>query len=368
MSTMKAAMFYGAHDLRVEDVPNPKIKPDQVKVKIAWCGICGSDLHEYEAGPILCPSTETPHGITGETLPIPLGHEFSGTITEVGPQAQGGWKVGDRVVVEPVISCHTCYSCQENKNNACHSLGFVGLSGFGGGLAEYINVNAGPNDAYLHHLPDNVSFKEGAMVEPLSVAMHAVQASKLTKGQTALVVGAGPIGCFVIKTLIAQGASKIIVSEPSSVRRATALKAGAHHVFNPIEVDVPKECQKLTGGEDRGVDVAFECAGVQKALDQVLASIRPRGIAVNVAIWSTKPQIDMNALLLKERTLTGVICYKDNHPTALKSLASGAINLDGFVTSTIKLNDIVKGGFEELIKNNENHVKILCNLTGQDPK
>ncbi|KAL8279792.1 hypothetical protein RQP46_007887 [Phenoliferia psychrophenolica] len=269
---MKAALFYGAGDIRVEDVPIPDLRPDQVQVQVAC-----SDLHEYT--------------------------KFSGIITKVGADA-GEWALGDRVVVEPVISCKKCYSCTNARSNVCDKIGFIGLSGWGGGLAEYINVNA--HDGFLHLLPDNVSLEDGAMVEPLAVAMHAVQASKLVVGGTALVVGAGPIGCFIVKTLLGQGASKVIVSEPSAMRRAMATRAGAHHVFNPMEDDVVLECHNLTGGADVGVNVSFECAGVQKALDQALGSLMTRGTCVNVAVWDVEARIDMVALILKEKTLTGM--------------------------------------------------------------
>ncbi|KAL8283827.1 hypothetical protein RQP46_005259 [Phenoliferia psychrophenolica] len=263
-----------------------------------------------------------------------MGHEFSGTIEEVGQDVKG-WKIGDRVVVEPVISCSSCYSCKQDRPNVCHSLGFIGISGWGGGLSEFICVEA---NELLHALPNNVSLQDGAMVEPLAVAMHAVQASNLSAGDTALVVGAGPIGCFVIKTLLSQGASMIIVSEPSSLRRETARMAGAHHVFNPIESDIIAECHKLTGGKDVGVAVSFECAGVQKALDQALGALRTKG--------------------------TCVICYQNNHKTAIQNLSDGTIKLDGFVTAKIALKDVVKLGFEELLNHNERHVKILVSPNG----
>ncbi|KAL8291234.1 hypothetical protein RQP46_002212 [Phenoliferia psychrophenolica] len=359
---MQAARYYGLHDLRVEDVPIPLPKDDQVQIKVAWCGICGSDLHEYTSGPIAIPMTD-PHPLTGDTVPIIMGHEFSGTITLVGPDVKGSWKVGDRVVVEPVISCQKCYSCKIHRPNICNKLGFLGLSGGGGGLAEYICVNG--NDAFLHALPDNVSLEYGAMVEPLAVAMHAVQASKLVAGQTALVVGGGPIGLFITQTLLSQGCSLVVVSEPSAVRRAAATHAGAHHVFDPREADVIASCRELTGGGDMGVDVSFECAGVQAGLDVALGALRPGGICVNVAIWDRKAEVDMVGLLMGEKTLTGVLCYHDNHPTALASLANGSINLDGFVTSKIAIKDVVKSGIEELLHHNERHVKILVSATGE---
>lgn len=361
-SKMSAAMYYGAKDLRIEqvDVPSVQDKPDQVLIKIAWCGICGTDLHEFETGPILCPTTDTPHPITGAKLPICMGHEFSGIVEEVGSNVKD-YKKGDKVVVEPTISCHTCYACKSDYTNACATLGWVGLSGgYMGGLSEFVAIE----QSYLHKLPDNVSLQFGAMVEPLSVAMHAVDRANFQKGGTALVLGAGPIGCFVIKSLIARGASKVICSEPSSSRRKMAQLAGAHHVLSPKESDVVKEVQSLTG-DDKGVSAAFECAGVQQTLETAISAVRTRGVVVNVAIWSKKPQIDMNALVLGEKTLTGVICYKNNHKPAIEALSSGKIDLEGFVTATTTLDQVIEKGFKELIHNNEQHVKILVSPTGQ---
>lgn len=153
---------------------------------------------------------------------------------------------------------------------ACSSLGWIGLSS-AGGLAEYIAVD----EKYLHSLPSSVSLEHGAMVEPLAVALHAVEASGLQAGGTALVLGAGPIGCFVTAALIAQGAQTVIVSEPSSKRRERALHAGAHHALDPRQVDIVEEVRKLTGSA-QGVDCSFECAGVQKTLEAAIAALRTK--------------------------------------------------------------------------------------------
>ncbi|KAK4048947.1 hypothetical protein OIV83_004503 [Microbotryomycetes sp. JL201] len=361
--TMLAAMYYGAKDLRVEQIPVPTIqKPDQVLIKIAWCGICGTDLHEFESGPILCPSKETPHPITRAKLPICMGHEFSGIVQDVGADVKD-YQKGDKVVVEPTISCHECYACKSDYTNACETLGWVGLSGgYCGGLSEFVTIE----QSYLHKLPENVSLQQGAMVEPLAVAMHAVDQAKFEKGGTALVLGAGPIGCFVIKSLIARGASKVICSEPSSSRRRMAELAGAHHVLSPKDTDIVQRVSELTG-HDKGVSAAFECAGVQQTLETAISAVRTRGIVVNVAIWSTKPQIDMNALVLGEKTLTGMICYLNNHGPAIEALSTGQIDLSGFVTATTTLDKVVDRGFKELIHNNEQHVKILVSPTGDSP-
>ncbi|KAK4053293.1 hypothetical protein OIO90_003905 [Microbotryomycetes sp. JL221] len=364
-SKQLAAIYYGAKDLRIEsiDVPSIEGKPDAVLIKIAWCGICGTDLHEFESGPILCPTTDKAHPITGATLPICMGHEFSGIVEEVGSNVKE-YQVGDKVVVEPTISCHTCYACKNDYTNACESLGWVGLSGgeMNGGLSEFVAID----QSYVHKLPENVSLQFGAMVEPLSVAMHAVDRANFQKGATALVLGCGPIGAFTTKSLIARGASKVIVSEPSGSRRKMAELAGAHHVLDPTKVDIVKEVQKLTG-DDKGVSAAFECAGVQQTLETAISAVRTRGIVVNVAIWSYEPKVNMNALVLGEKTVTGVICYKNNHKPAIEALASGKIDLEGFVTATTTLNDVIEKGFKELIHNNEQHVKILVSPKGDSP-
>ncbi|GAA5877631.1 hypothetical protein JCM3774_005364 [Rhodotorula dairenensis] len=351
--TMKAAMFYGAGDIRIEDVEVPKPAEGQVLIKVAWCGICGTD------GPILCPG-KTPHPITGCTLPVCLGHEFSGIVVQVGPNVKGDWKDGDRVVIESVISCGECYACKRGCNNACSKLGFVGLSGKGGGLAEYF---ASPEE-YLHHLPDNVSLKTGAMCEPLAVAIHAVRRAGFQKGMTALVLGAGPIGIFITKVLIAQGASKVICSEPSSTRRERAQLAGAHHLFSPLETDIVAEVRRLTG-PDAGVDIAFEAAANERALIAAIQAVKTRGTVLNVSVWSREPKIPMNELVFGEKAILGASCYRDDHPAVMDALSSGSIELEQFITATIPLDKLVEGGFRELLENNEQHVKILVSPSGQ---
>ncbi|BGP58697.1 hypothetical protein JCM8202v2_006374 [Rhodotorula sphaerocarpa] len=355
---MRAAMFHGAGDIRISNEPVPTPAEGQVLVKVAWCGICGTDLHEYKDGPILCPS-KTPHPITGQVLPICLGHEFSGTVCQIGPNVKGDWKLGDRVVIEAVISCGECYGCKRGCNNACTKLGFVGLSGLGGGLAEYF---ASPEE-YLHRLPDNVSLKSGAMCEPLAVAIHAVRRSGFQKGMTALVLGAGPIGLFITKVLLAQGASKVICSEPSSARRDRARLAGAHHLFSPLETDVVAEVRRLTGS-DLGVDVAFEAAANEHALVAAIGAVKTRGTVLNVSVWSREPRIPMNELVFSEKAILGASCYRDDHPAVMQALASGSIQLEECVTATIPLDQLVDGGFRELLENNEQHVKILVSPSG----
>ncbi|KAK4704605.1 hypothetical protein P7C70_g1602, partial [Phenoliferia sp. Uapishka_3] len=274
---MQAAMYYGAQDIRIEDVPVPEPKPNQVQIKIAC-----SDLHEYE-GVLSLSDNAQHHGNIATADDLLQRAQFSALHSQfLMPSQTQPYRLflvtnrNNGMDTSPKFSFPML-----QLQTACQTLGWIGLSGGGGGLSEFICVDEG----YIHALPDNVTMKEGAMVEPLAVAMHAVQASKMQAGDTALVVGAGPIGCFVIKTLIALGASRVIVSEPSTIRRKMATRAGAHHVYNPMESGIIEECQILTGGADVGVHVAFECAGVQAGLDQALGALRTGGVCVNVAIW-----------------------------------------------------------------------------------
>ncbi|GAA5935372.1 2,3-butanediol dehydrogenase [Sporobolomyces koalae] len=363
-AVMKSALFYGKHDIKVEQIPRPTPQGRQVLVKVAWCGICGTDLHEFEAGPILCPTNETPHALTGTGLPVCLGHEFSGIVDAVGDECND-WKVGDRVCIEAVISCHECYACKIGCNNACSKLGFVGLStstNLGGGLSEYYLCDR-PED-YLHRLPDSVSLKAGAMCEPLAVAIHAVKRSGFKKGEKVLVCGSGPIGSLLITVLKSKGASQIIVSEPSSARRAVAERAGADHLLDPMSIDVVAKVKELTGGPDCGVNVAFEAAGNGKALEAAIGATCTRGRVLNVSVWSKPAVIDMNKLVFEEKTILGSSCYRGDHEELLAALDSGSIKLEDFITATIPLDDLVEKGFKELIHNNENHVKILVSPSG----
>ncbi|GAA5986882.1 hypothetical protein JCM5350_000351 [Sporobolomyces pararoseus] len=361
---MKSALFYGKHDIKIEQIPIPQPTKGQVLVKVAWCGICGTDLHEFEAGPILCPTNENPHSLTKTGLPVCLGHEFSGTVESVGDGVEK-WKVGDRVCIEATIACHECYGCKIGCRNACVKLGFIGLStgkNIGGGLSEYYLCDR-PED-YLHKIPDNVSMKQAAMAEPLAVAIHAVKRSGFKKGEKVLVCGSGPIGSLLITVLKSKGASQIIVSEPSSARRAVAQRAGADHLLDPLNDDIVAKVKELTGGADCGVDVAFEAAGNGRALEAAIGATCTRGRILNVSVWSKPAVIDMNKLVFEEKTILGSSCYRDDHPELLSALESGTINLENFITATIPLDQLVEKGFEELIHNNENHVKILVAPSG----
>lgn len=251
---MKAARYYGNQDIRIEQVDEPTVQQGQVKIAPAFVGICGTDLHEYLGGPTFCPVHA--HPVTGETIPITLGHEFSGVITEIGPLVTG-LKIGQRCAVQPTIFCGKCPACDVGALNVCHNGGFVGLSGGGGGLSEAVCVSA----THVFPLPDELSLDEGALVEPLAVAWHAASAApEINADSTVLILGGGPIGLALILCLKSKGITNIITSEVASSRQEFAKEFGASRVINPKTEDVKAILLDITGG--RGVDVAFDCAGV----------------------------------------------------------------------------------------------------------
>ncbi|KAF2800741.1 sorbitol dehydrogenase [Melanomma pulvis-pyrius CBS 109.77] len=354
--TMKAVRFHGKNDLRYEDIPVPELGKGQVKIRPSWVGICGSDLHEYLGGPNLCPTT--PHPITKETVPLTFGHEFSGVVEEVG-EGVTDYKKGDRVVVQPIIYDGTCGACLEGLHNCCWSNGFVGLSGWGGGLAEHIVVPT----STLYHLPDNVPLEIGALIEPLAVGWHAVKISPFKDGDAVLILGGGPIGISVILALKAKGASKIIVSEISKKRQDFAKRFGAHYVIDPTKEDVVKRCRELC--DQQGVHVVYDCAGVQAGLDQAIHAVRARGTVVNIAIWEKACSIVPNDLTFKERKYMGVATYQiGDFQEVINAISAGDMKPHEMITQKIKLTEVEEKGFKALINDKDNQVKILVEVGG----
>ncbi|WP_203363671.1 2,3-butanediol dehydrogenase [Bacillus sp. REN10] len=345
---MKSARWYKAKDIRVENVEEPQIATGKVKIKVEWAGICGSDLHEYAAGPIFIP-VDAPHPISKDIAPIIMGHEFSGTVVEIG-EGVTKVQVGDPVVVEPILACGECDACKKGKYNLCDGLGFHGLSGGGGGFAEYTMVD----EHMVHKMPEGLSFEQGALVEPAAVALHSVRLSKLKAGDKAAVFGTGPIGLLVIEALKAAGASEIYAVELSPERIAKAEELGAI-VVNPAEVDAVAKLKELSNG---GVDVAFEVTGVPVVLQQAIDCTNFEGETIIVSIWETGAEILPNNIVLKEKTVKGIIAYRDIFPAVMELMKQGYFQAETLVTKRIQLDDIVTEGFDALLQE-KNQVKIL---------
>lgn len=355
---MRAARYYGNHDIRIEDVQEPTVAPGEVGVEVAWCGICGTDLHEYQDGPIFCPTQDTPHPISGETAPVTLGHEMSGVVYAVG-EGVDDIAVGQHVVVEPyIVRDDVDTSASSQTYHISPDANFIGLAGRGGGLGERLSVKR----RWVHPLDESVPLDQAALIEPLSVGYHAYKRSDAKAGDFALITGAGPIGLLTAAVLLAQGVT-VAISEMSELRRKKAQEIGVQHTFDPRETDVPQAVRDLTGG--KGADVGFECTSVQPALDTLVDALGPRGVLVVVSIWGKPGTFNMQQIVLKELDVRGTIGYVNSHPETIKLVESGKIDLRPFITGKIALDHLIDEGFDTLLHHNETAVKILVSPSGK---
>lgn len=351
---MRAARYHGPKDVRIEEIDPDTVGPDDVRIAVQACGICGSDLGEYVGGPITIP--EEPHPVTGERLPITIGHEISGTVTQVGESVDV--PVGTNVVVNPIIWCGSCRYCEEGKYRLCESGGFVGLSGGGGGFAENVVVSA----EKVVPIPDALPLDQAALVEPFTVGVHAVSRSGLEAGDSVAVFGSGPIGLTVVQAAVAAGAAPVYVSEPRAARRARASECGATEVMDPTAVDPVETIRGRTAG---GVDVAFEVAGVESSVEQAITVVKSGGTTTIVSLFEETVGIDPNAIVMPETTVVGTAAYQGGplsgreFGTTIQNVARDVFDPSPLVTSEIRLEDIVEEGFERLLDTQSEEMKIL---------
>ena len=349
---MKAAVFHGPKDIRVEDVPEPDIRARSVKVKVDWCGICGTDLHEYLAGPIFIPPPGNPHPITGETLPVTLGHEFAGEVVDVADDVEDV-SVGDTVAIEPVYRCGECPACRRGATNLCEKLGFYGLMGGGGGMSEYAVMPS----YMIHQLPEGLTSEQGALVEPIAVGLRAVRRAGVREGQSALVFGGGPIGAVTVQCLRTVGAGPIMVAEVSEARKQKALGIGADAVIDPTQEDVVQRVRALTDGE--GAEHSFDAAGIQQTLQTALLATRKGGTVTIISIWEGPVQVNPNDIVLSELNVVGTICYTpQDFADTIELLKDDRIRTEDVITERVGLSDVIAGGFDELVQHKDRHVKI----------
>ena len=343
---MKSVLLKGPGQVVFEEVPVPGISADEVLVEVKYCGICGSDIHSipecnlYQAGAY-------------------LGHEFSGVITKVGMNVKG-WKMGDRVVANPMYICGECYGCQHGRwcdYGADAAIGVTPGLEYAGAFAKYVRVPL--PERRLYRLPDEVSFEEGALVEALACSLHAVRISAFRPREQTMVLGAGMIGLGVIAHLKNAGAGLIIVTETIEKRAEMARRLGADHVFNPQKVTNLKEkVLELTGG--KGVDVVFDCSGVPEAFRSATDFLRKGGQILLKGIIPKEVPIFPMDFTFNEWQIQGSLCYyADEFPMIIEFLKRGVSPVGEMITSKIKLSDIIKKGFDILGKPGSSEIKIL---------
>src|SRR5689334_6912043 len=346
---MRALRFHKARELAVEKVAEPGSPgPGEVLLRPALCGICGTDLHEYTDGPIVTPAQR--HPLTGAELPQILGHEFSAVVAEAGPGVTHV-RAGDLVTVMPLIHCGKCHECLRGQGHLCRTMACTGLSSAWGGLADLAIVAAGQ----VVPVPESLTPRQAALIEPTAVAAYGVDRGRLQPGQTVLVTGAGPIGSL---------AALYALAGPARRARAAVLGEGLGEVIlaDPSADPVTSVVEELTGGI--GADLAIECAGVESALGLCLDAVRPAGTVVQTALHIRPASIRAETLALKDLTLAGTWCYPiQDFPRVAGLVASGRLPVERVISSVIPLESAVADGFERLVTRGTGEVKVLIELT-----
>lgn len=350
---MRALRVYGKGGFRLEDIPEPKPGPGEVKLQVRFCGICGTEVHDYIEGPRLLPIGR-PHPQTGRSAPITYGHEFTAEVVEVGADVTTV-RIGDRAVVRPTMPCYRCRYCREGRTIQCAQLAAIGGAA-DGGYARFVVVRA---DCVLP-LPANVSWEAGAYAEPLACAVRAVRRSRIEPGASVVVIGAGPIGLLTMQMALISGAREVHVFETSDTRRELALRLGATTALDPRTGDPGQIVGKLTDG--RRVDIAFECAGNGAAL-MLADQVTGRGATiVQVGVPGKPIEFDFFGLFFREKSLVTSQGYSNaEFEIAVGLLGNNRINPHPVMTSAvIPLEEVISGGIELLAgPQRERHCKIL---------
>lgn len=341
---MKALKFYGNKDLRVEDAVKPTSpQPGYVQVEVEYCGICGSDLHEYLGGPIVAEE-----GVT-------LGHEFSGKIVEAGEDIPPFVMVGQRISAMSGELCMQCSYCLKGEYNRCVNLKLIGFQK-DGGFAKYVNI---PWYACVA-LPDNVSYENGALLDPYATSMHALNRASMKQGDTIAIFGLGPIGLTMVDAALATGAKQVIAIDQEGVRLEMARKLGAHVVLDYTKVNVVEEILKVTGGI--GVNIAADCAGNNVTINQALASTKKGGTALVVAVFEQPPVLNFVDMLVNEKNVVFSFGMGGEQETVISMMSDGRLHPEHIISKTIKLENVMEEGFNELVTNNANNIKILVSI------
>src|SRR6202011_4618141 len=284
---MKAAVWHGRQDVRIERVEDPPDPPPgQLQVEVAWCGICGTDLHEYLGGPVYIPQ-DAPHPLTSVRAPVLIGHEMSGRVIAVGKDVKD-FSVGDRIVACPIIGCQRCRWCRSGSMAQCDQVAFLGTSWWGGALSERLNLYA----YQCYHLPDAISDEVGALVEPFSATVRAVTSGQIGPEDNVAIVGAGPIGLMALMAARLRGVKRVVAVETAERRIEAAKLCGADAVIDPTREDPEKRALEITDGE--GFDLVMECAGQPASVLMAGKLTRTRGRLVIMGVFEEPAAIDLN--------------------------------------------------------------------------
>jgi L-idonate 5-dehydrogenase len=316
---MKAWVLYGKEDLRYDQREKPIPVSGEVLISVSRVGICGSDMSYYKTGKI---------GVYTPTRPFIIGHEFSGEICEIGAEVKD-FKIGDRVAVEPSMPCGRCDYCRVGRYNLCKNMRYLGSAMYDppvdGAFCEYITMPA----ENCFKIPENLEYGIAALMEPLSVATHALMRAGSLPGHSILITGAGTIGQLILILARAFGVAKVAVTDPEEGQRKLALKQGADYALDPSVAELPDQIREIAPG---GFDIVLEASGIVNALRQGFEYVRDGGTIVQIGILPAEEKIPIGKIMFKELKIVGSFRFCNVFHTAIEMAASGRINIEPLIT------------------------------------
>ena len=340
---MRALLLKKYMELEVAEMPKPAIGPDDVLVRVRACGICGSDVHGLD-------------GSTGRRVPpLVMGHEAAGVVEEKGAGVED-LREGDRVTFDSTVFCGACFYCRRGEVNLCDNRQVLGVSCAEyrrhGAFAEYAAVPR----RIVYKLPESLGFEAAAMIEAVSVAVHAVGLTTVRLGDTAAVVGSGMIGLLAIQALRLAGCGCVIAVDVDEAKLKIARELGADHCVNPNSVDVPAFARECTGG--RGVDVALEVVGATAPLETALAALRKGGSLTLVGNISTKVELPLQSVVTRQIKMTGSCASSGEYTACISLLARGAIRVEPLISAVAPLEEGA-AWFQRLYGKEPNLMKVI---------
>lgn len=316
--TMLASILNAPHEIALERVPLPEPGPGQVLIRVTAVGVCGSDTHFYENGAI------------GDIIvkgPLALGHETGGVIAAVG-EGVDPERVGVRVAVEPQTPCRHCEFCKAGSYHLCKDILFYGAWPVDGSFSEYVLVD----DDFAHEIPSGMSDEQAALVEPVSVALHAARRARITAGDRVLITGAGPIGILCAQLARVFGATEVVISDPIAHRRDFALAHGVDRALDPTSEDLSEYAQHF--------DVYLDASGNARAIHPAFEAIKRGGTAVLVGMGGNTLEVPIALIQHREITLTGTFRYVNTWPVAISLIATGQVVVHDLVTGRYGLDGV----------------------------
>jgi L-iditol 2-dehydrogenase len=328
--------------IELNQVARPEVKPDEVLIQVKRIGVCGSDIHVY-------------HGLHPYTsYPVVQGHEVGGVVAETGA-AVSGFAPGDKVVFMPQVTCGECYPCRHGMYHICDNLKVMGFQ-TSGAAQEYFAVKA----EMVLKLPEITTLDQAAMVEPVSVAVHALSRAGDVAGKKILVLGAGTIGNLVGQVALASGAEKVVITDISEYKVEKARACGFEHVVNPAKEDLGRAILDAFGPDK--ADLILECVGVQPTITQAVANARKGSTIVVVGVFGKKPEVDLGLVQDRELSLVGTLMYqKRDYERAIELVASGKLCLDQMVTHRFAFKDYLKA-YEAIEASGGKYIKVMIDL------